>query len=67
MNMRQLHGRWTRDDVLTMEEIKARYAPDWVLIAEPVTDDMQRLLRGKVVFHGPDGDECWHYSGLLMG
>jgi len=45
------------DETLTMEEIKARYAPDWVLIAEPETDDMQRLLRGKVVCHGPDGDE----------
>src|SRR5271166_5481450 len=45
------------DETLTMEEIKARYAPDWVLIAEPETDDMQRLLRGKVVCRGPDGDE----------
>jgi len=33
MNMGQLHERWT------MEEIKARYAPDWVIIAEPQIDD----------------------------
>ncbi len=26
---------------------------------------MQRLLRGKVVFHGPDGDECWHSATEL--
>jgi hypothetical protein len=44
------------DEVLTMEEIKAQYAPDWVLIAEPETDDTQRLLRGRVVSHGPDRD-----------
>ena len=45
------------DEVLTMEEI---YAQDWVLIAEPETDEMHRVLRGKVVFHGSDGDECWY-------
>jgi hypothetical protein len=33
MNMGQPHGRWT------MEEIKARYAPDCVIIAEPQIDD----------------------------
>jgi hypothetical protein len=53
------------DEVLTMEEIEARYAPDWVLIAEPQTDEMQRLLAGKVVFRGSDGDECWHKAREL--
>jgi hypothetical protein len=47
------------DEVLTIDEIKARFAPDSVLIAEPQTDDMQRLLGGKVVFRSPDHDECW--------
>ncbi len=47
------------DETLTMDEIKVRYAPDWVLIDEPETDEMQRLLRGRVVFHGSDSDECW--------
>lgn len=26
---------------------------------------MHRLLRGKVVFHGPDGDECWDQAREL--
>jgi hypothetical protein len=43
-----------------MEEIKARYAPDWVLIAEPLTNDQLEVLGGKVVFHGPDADECYY-------
>ena len=30
---------------------------EWVSIDEPQTDDEQRLLGGKVVFHGPDRDE----------
>jgi hypothetical protein len=44
-------------DTLTIEEIEARYAPDWVLIGDPQTDDHLRLLGGTVLFHGPDRDE----------
>jgi hypothetical protein len=32
-----------------MDEIQARYAPDWVIIAEPQTDEMLRVLGGKVI------------------
>ena len=39
------------DDYLTIEEIEARYAPDWVLIDEPKSDELQRLLGGRVVDH----------------
>ncbi len=45
------------DEILTINEIQARYAPDWVLIGEPQTDKGQRLLAGKVLFHSPDRDE----------
>jgi hypothetical protein len=45
------------DEVLTIDEIKARYAPDWVLIGEPETDEHLEVRAGKVLFHGPDGDE----------
>ena len=44
-------------EVLTIEEIKARYAPDWVLIGDPQTDENLTLLAGKVLHHGPDRDE----------
>ena len=53
------------EEVLTMEEIKARYAPDWVLIAEPQTDEMQRLLGGKVIFHSTDRAALWDKVGEL--
>jgi hypothetical protein len=42
------------DEFLTMDEIKARYAPNWVLIVEPKTDEFQHLLGGKVAFVSPD-------------
>ncbi|MFI5455087.1 MAG: hypothetical protein ACHRXM_06510 [Isosphaerales bacterium] len=47
------------DEVLTIDEIKARYAPDWVLIGEPLIDESQRLLAGKVLFHSPDRDAVY--------
>ncbi len=47
------------DEMLAMDEIEARYAPDWVLIAEPQTDETQHLLSGKVVFHSPNRDEIY--------
>jgi hypothetical protein len=57
MNMGYLREEVDMDEVLTMEEIRARYAPDWVLTAEPQTDDRLEVLGGKVLFHGPDRDE----------
>ena len=45
------------DEILTIDEIKARYAPDWVLIGEPLTDETLELRAGRVLFHSPDRDE----------
>ena len=47
------------DEVLTIDEIKTRFAPDWVLIGEPKTDENQRLLAGKVLFHSRDREEVY--------
>ena len=44
-------------ELLTIEEIEARYAPEWVLIGEPQTDEALKLRAGKVLFHSPDQDE----------
>jgi hypothetical protein len=46
-------------EMLTMDEIKARYAPDWVLIGEPQMDEHQRLRAGKVLFHSADREEVY--------
>jgi hypothetical protein len=47
----------TMSEILTFDEIKARYAPDWVLIGEPQFDEHLNVLAGRVLYHGPDGDE----------
>jgi hypothetical protein len=44
-------------ELLTIEEIEARYAPEWVLIGDPQTDERLQLRGGKVLFHGLDQDE----------
>ena len=53
------------DEMLTTEEIEARFAPDWVLIGEPQTDDEHHLLGGKVLHHSPDRDEIYRKATEL--
>jgi hypothetical protein len=56
----------TMDEVLTFDQIKARYAPDWVLIGELETDENLEVLSGKVLFHSPDRDAVYHKAKELM-
>ena len=44
-------------DVLTIDQIEARFPSEWVLIGDPRTDEHQRLLSGTVLFHSPDRDD----------
>ncbi len=53
------------DETLTMHEIEARFAPEWVLIGEPQTDDTLAVLGGKVLFHSPDRDEVCRKAAEL--
>lgn len=45
------------NDVLTIDEIEARFPSEWVLIGDPQTDEYQRLLAGTVLFHSSDRDD----------
>jgi hypothetical protein len=47
------------NDLLTLEQIKERYSPEWVLIGEPQLDEMSRLLAGKVLFHSTHRDALY--------
>jgi hypothetical protein len=44
-------------DILTIDEIEARFPAEWVLIGDPQTDAYQRLLAGTVLFHSLDRDD----------
>jgi hypothetical protein len=44
----------TTGEILTMDEIKKRYDSEWVLIADPETDEDYNVLSGKVICHHKD-------------
>lgn len=44
---------------LTVEEMKARYDGEWLLVAEPEVDASLEILRGRVLFHSHDVDEVY--------
>ena len=47
------------DEVMSIVEIRTRFAPEWVLIGDPQTDENQRLLGGRVLFHSSDREEVY--------
>ncbi len=47
------------NDYLTIEEIEAKYAPDWVLLTELKKDEVQQVLGGRVIDFGPDRDALY--------
>lgn len=42
------------DQVLQMAEIETQFDSEWVLLAEPETDQQLNVLSGKVLYHCPD-------------
>ena len=53
------------DEMLSVEEIEDRFAPEWVLVGEPRADDGHRLLGGKVLHHSPDRDDIYRKATEL--
>jgi hypothetical protein len=45
------------NEVLTVDEIQARFNSEWVLIGDPVTDETHHVLSGRVLAHSRDRDE----------
>jgi hypothetical protein len=45
------------DEIQTIDEIRARYPSEWVLIGEPQLDEGSRLQAGRVLFHSPSRDD----------
>ncbi len=47
------------DAFLTVTEIKAKFDSEWVLVAEPQTDEYLEIQSGKVLYHSKDRDEVY--------
>lgn len=65
-------------EVLTREEMEARFPSEWILIEEPVTAPSLEVLSGRVAWHSKDRDEVYrkaidsparriafHYTGTI--
>lgn len=47
---------------MTIEEIEAQFEGEWVLIADPETDQYNQVVKGTVLFHSADRDEMDDYA-----
>jgi hypothetical protein len=45
--------------MLTLEEIRERFASEWVLVGDPQTGEALDLQAGKVLYHSKDRDEVY--------
>ncbi len=46
------------NEVMTIEEIYDKFQSEWVLVENPEVTEMQEIIKGKVLFHSVDRDEC---------
>ncbi len=53
------------NEVLSIAEIEKRYAPDWVLINNPQTDEDMNLLGGEVITASKDRNELYRKATEL--
>ena len=53
------------NEEMTIEQIESRFESEWVLIEDPQTDEMLKVLGGKVLFHSKDRDEVYHKAVAL--
>ncbi len=46
-------------EVMSVEEIHARFEAEWVLLEDPQTTDSLEVKAGKVLWHSKDRDEVY--------
>ena len=44
---------------MTIDEMKEQFDSEWVIIVDPVLDEAQKVIRGKVLCHGKDRHEVY--------
>lgn len=62
---------------MTIQEIESKFQDEWILVADPETNDALEVLRGNVICHSRDRDEVYrraialpkpkHYAVLFTG
>ena len=51
------------NEVLTITEIESQFDAEWVLVEDPLVDEHDEVVSGRVVWHSKDRDEV--YDELL--
>ena len=47
---------------MTIEEIRAQFGGEWILLADPRANDALEVLSGKVIHHAKDRDEVYRHA-----
>ena len=47
------------NEVLTIQEIEARYESEWILVGDPEVTSQLEVIGGKVLYHSKDRDEVY--------
>jgi hypothetical protein len=54
------------NEILTIEDINARFPSEWVLINDPQVDEQLHVLGGLVLWHSKDRDEVYQKVDELL-
>jgi hypothetical protein len=52
-------------DILTLEEIHARFDSEWVLVGDPELTEALEVIRGMVLWHSRNRDEVYRKAREL--
>ena len=53
------------DDIITIAQIEARFASEWILVEAPQTNDALEVQSGKVRWHSKDREEVYRQAVVL--
>ena len=54
------------NEILTIQEIEAKFPSEWVLVENPETNAALQVKRGKVLWHSKDRDEVYRKARELQ-
>ena len=54
------------DAVRSIEDIKASYPDEWIVLGDPVEDEFHKTIAGVVLYHSPDKRELAYRDKPLM-
>ncbi len=53
------------DDLLTIAQIEAQFAAEWVLVEDPQVNDVLEVQSGKIRWHSKDREEVYRQAVTL--